>query len=374
MLAQRGLVTVKVFYTWGESSLSNKLDPGFGKKIVWDIPILDGYDFEFLENVSDNASSKHYNGIVNPDIVNKVNHWKPNAILVFGWKFNSHLKVLIHFKNRIPIFFRGDSTLLSEPRRPSVSKMIRRLSLKWIYRHIDYALFVGSNNRDYFLRHGVKPSQLVHCPHAIDNARFKEPDHDYASKALQIKERLNIKEGEKVFLFAGKLDQNKNVILLIKAFNKLNLSSTHLVIVGDGNLETSLKQIARGNANIHFMGFQNQTVMPIIYRIGDVYVLPSKNETWGLGANEAMASGCALLMSDTCGGAVDLLKDSKNGLVFRSNDMADLCDKLIHLSQTADLNEMKQFSKIYIERFSFENICEAIETLLKNIRIDLTKE
>ena len=38
-------VELKVFYTWGKEALV-KFDPGFGKKVEWDIPLLDGYEYQ----------------------------------------------------------------------------------------------------------------------------------------------------------------------------------------------------------------------------------------------------------------------------------------------------------------------------------------
>ena len=43
-------IEIKVFYTWGEESIK-KFDPGFGKKVEWDIPLLEGYNFQFLKNL-----------------------------------------------------------------------------------------------------------------------------------------------------------------------------------------------------------------------------------------------------------------------------------------------------------------------------------
>ena len=48
LLAQR--IELKVFYTWGKDSVE-KYDPGFGKKVQWDVPLLEGYDYQYLENI-----------------------------------------------------------------------------------------------------------------------------------------------------------------------------------------------------------------------------------------------------------------------------------------------------------------------------------
>src|SRR4051812_4674321 len=82
MLSEEKGLFVKVFYTWGEESVS-KFDPGFGKEIQWDIPILEGYDFEFLENKAKNPGSHHFNGIVNPAAIKRIEDFKPDVILVY---------------------------------------------------------------------------------------------------------------------------------------------------------------------------------------------------------------------------------------------------------------------------------------------------
>ena len=66
-----GKVTVKVFYTWGQSSL-NKHDPGFAKTIRWDIDLLSGYDYEWVVNTATDPGSHHFNGIINPYLTNQV--------------------------------------------------------------------------------------------------------------------------------------------------------------------------------------------------------------------------------------------------------------------------------------------------------------
>ena len=94
---------LKVFYSWGEDCLGAKYDPGFGKVINWDIPLLEGYDYTFLNNTSKNKGSHHKNGIINPDIISELEKFYPDAVLVYGWLYHSHRQVLNHFKNKILI-------------------------------------------------------------------------------------------------------------------------------------------------------------------------------------------------------------------------------------------------------------------------------
>ena len=176
LIHKRGNIELKVFYTWGEQVLKDKYDPGFGKVISWDIPLLEGYSYEFLENTSSRRGSDHFAGIINPNIINLINEYAPNAVLVIGWNFNSHLKVMKHYKGKVPVYFRGDSTLLDEQTRFSFRKLLRRAALKYVYKNVDLVFYTGKANKEYYLKHGLRQSQLRYAPHAIDNDRFNSYD------------------------------------------------------------------------------------------------------------------------------------------------------------------------------------------------------
>lgn len=154
LLAQRGIIQVKVFYTWGETVLQNKYDPGFSKNIEWDIPLLEGYDYSFVLNTAKDKGSHHFNGINNPALIRDIELWKPDAILIYGWSFKSHLKALRYFNKKNLIFFRGDSNSLKKI--SFFKNKLRNLFLKWVYRHVDVAFYTGTHNRNYFLQHGLK--------------------------------------------------------------------------------------------------------------------------------------------------------------------------------------------------------------------------
>jgi glycosyltransferase involved in cell wall biosynthesis len=365
LLTERNLIEIKIFYTWGKDAVEKKFDPGFNKVISWDIPLLDGYQYEFLENISDNKGSHHFKGIVNPDIIERIELYNPSAILIFGWAFSSHLKAIRYFKNKLPVYFRGDSTLLD---KANVCKAFARtLFLKWIYKHVDYALYVGKNNKEYFLQYGLKEKQLIFAPHAIDNSRFSNADEIYRNEANQWKRELGINDNELVLLFSGKLEPKKNPLFLIEILKNCKNDLLKVVIVGNGILENELKKYAFEDKRMILTGFQNQQKMPVVYRLGDIFILPSvgPGETWGLAVNEAMASGCAIMLSDKVGGAVDLVKEGVNGSVFRPNDI-NKCVAFIEelLNDKIKLAQMKRASTSLINNFSFMHIANAIEGLV----------
>ncbi|MEO7117259.1 MAG: glycosyltransferase family 4 protein [Caldimonas sp.] len=363
LLQERGIIRAKVFYTWGEKVLEQKYDPGFGKNIQWDIPVLDGYEYEFMENIAKDPGSHQFKGIDNPFLIESIEKWNADAVLVYGWSFKSHLKVLRYFHGKIPVFFRGDSTLIG--RRNNLKNIFKTAFLKWVYSHVDKALYVGTRNKDYFLEFGMKHDQLVFCPHAIDNTRFMV-NNGYSEKAAEWKSALNVRLLATGFLYAGKLDDNKNVRLLLETFIKVP-GDNYLIIAGNGILENEFKNSFSSYQNIYFLPFQNQEMMPVLYRMADIFVLPSKSETWGLGINEAMACGRVVLVSDSCGAAKDLVREGVNGYTFQSGNGEDLSRKMLMLTQQKnDLKKMEESSLTIIKEWNYEKDCIAIENHLNN--------
>lgn len=366
LLTEHGRLLVRVFYTWGQSSKGKKFDPDFGKDIDWDIPLLEGYDHTFVENIAKDPGTHHFKGIDNPTLNREIGQWQPDAILIFGWSFTSHLRCMRHFHGKLPILFRGDSTLLGE--QPGARRLLRRIFLKWVYRHVDYALYTGTHNKEYYLRHGMREDQLVLAPHAVDNERFGEPDSTYSTRAQKWRRELGIPGDHLVILFAGKLEPRKNPFFLTELACHIANDKIRIVITGNGPMEADLKAAAGGDSRILFLDFQNQAIMPVLYRIGDVFILCSGSETWGLGANEAMASGCALMLSDKTGGAIDLVKEDVNGIIFGLNDYqkcSNFAEALANDPQK--LAGMKMASRRLVRDFSYERIVGAIEGLLSSI-------
>lgn len=369
-------VELKVFYTWGESSL-NKFDKGFGRQVEWDLPLLDGYDSAFLENIAKDQGTHHFNGIVNPNLIDTIQSFKPDAILVYGWAWRSHLKAIRYFKGKIPVYFRGDSTLLNH--QFGLKSIVKNIFLKWVYRHIYVAFYVGKQNKAYFKKYDVDEKQLVFAPHAIDNERFAEDRHIEASS---LRTKFGIDSSEILILFAGKFDLVKNPFILLDAFINLDLKNTHLLFIGNGVLEGSLKRKVEGlgtkrsfdyaqddsiKKRIHFIDFQNQTAMPVVYQACDLFCLPSLSETWGLAVNEAMAAGKAILISNKVGCAADLVKSTINGEIFKSGDLGDLKQKLSALTENKDkLAQMGSLSRQIIKDWSFEKQVKAIVGTIHN--------
>lgn len=363
-LVERGNIDLKVFYTWGEQSI-NKFDPGFNRVVEWDVPLLEGYSYEFLNNTAQDPGTHHFNGIVNPYIIKRIEDYNPDKIVVFGWSFKSHLAVLKYFKGKVPIYFRGDSHLLTK--QSTFKNLIRRIYLSWIYRNVDHPIAVGTNNKEYYKWVGINEKNIFFAPHAINESRFVLYSDELKQKVVDFKSELNIPENHVVFLYTGKFEYRKNLQTLIQA--KLNLKDQPctLLMVGNGPDEEMLKKMSSSDHNIRFVGFMNQSQMPMVYRLADVFVLPSVSETWGLGINESMNCGLAIIASDKVGSAVDLI--TNNGYIFEAGNSDMLSAKMKYLIQNNNiLMEMKENSVNNIKDWSINKLVVNFENaLLKNV-------
>ncbi len=321
-LAASGSVVPRVFYTWSQTENGEVDDREFGATVRWDVPLLSGYDFEFVRNVARNPG-RGFLGIRTPGLPRAIDRWNCDALLVYGWNVAAHLGALRRFHRRVPVFFRGDSTLL-DPGSPA-KRALRRAVLGAVYRNVDVALAVGRNNADYFAWCGLPAERIALAPHSIDVSRFAAQPAARQAEALAWRRRLGIPDDGVAVLFAGKLIAKKAPERLLSSFLGRE-RGLHLVIAGTGELEPALRAATAGRSDVHFLGFQNQSAMPSVYRLADLFVLPSvgPGETWGLALNEAMATGRAVAASSRVGGARDLVDEGRNGWTFAAGDDAAL--------------------------------------------------
>lgn len=359
LLAARGTVEIRVFYTWSQAQQA-VFDPGFGRQREWDIPLLEGYDFCFVENTAKKPGSHHFKGIKNPDLVAQIEAWNPDAVLIFGWSFQSHLQCMRYFKGNRPVFFRGDSTLLDKT--GWIKRQVRRLFLTWVYRHVDMAFFTGQHNRAYFKAYGLNDNQLVLAPHAVDNLRFETGSNEERSK--EFRASLDIESGDFLVLFAGKMEPKKNPFYLIRLAAAMQNRKVKFLLVGNGPLEEDLKKAAKSDERISFLPFQNQSVMPAVYGAANCFLLPSTGpgETWGLAANEAMACGLPVILSSNVGAAPDLVGDRGTGLVFSGNEVDRVAAYICFLQENREeYQAISEKARQHIRGYSFEKVAHSIE-------------
>jgi glycosyltransferase involved in cell wall biosynthesis len=352
-LAQRPGVDVKVFYTWHAATAAVH-DRGFRMPVAWDIPLTEGYAFELVPNRASDPGTHHFFGLRNPTLVARVMAWQPDVVHLTGWGWLSHLLALRAFRQaRIPVLFRGDSHLLDAvghgPRW-----WLKRQVLRRVFSWSAGFLVVGVASRGYYEAFGVNADRLFACPHSIDVTRFAEPATEYDAEAARWRSELGIAPDQCVLLFAGKFERKKQPLELMHAAQKLSHPAIVVVLVGGGELEGEVHALAAADRKrFRVLPFQNQSRMPVVYRMGDLFVLPSAyGETWGLAVIEALACGRPVLVSDRVGCADDVI-DASCGRIFAVTEPGGLVRALNDM--VGDRNGLRQMGRAAsIRAWSFD--------------------
>ncbi len=363
-------IDLRVFYLWN-FGVQPLYDREFAQSVQWDIPLLEGYESEFVPNRSSDPGTHHVLGLDNPTVVDRLAAWSPDAILLFGYTYAAHLRILFSRRLRnIPFLLRGDSHDLF--RNADWKAPLVRLGRRRLFRKFAAFLAVGVANADYYRNSGVPAPRIHFVPHCVDNHRFQAAAHDALSSAAAWKRELGIPEESTVVLFAGKLEAQKSPIDLLDAFAKAKGNShAVLLFVGSGPLETEIKAKAgdRIGRDVFFAPFQNQSRMPMVYAAGNLLVLPSQEETWGLAANEAMNLERPVIVSSRVGCGPDLIKTGETGWIFEAGDVDALATTLATaLREPRRLREMGCAARHHIDHYSYDIATNGLLRVLRELQ------
>ena len=368
-LEETGIYDLTILYGMLPDSLQQGI--GFGVTFTWDIPMLEGYSWKKLDNVSKSPDLGSYSGCDTPGIFNELKSINPDLVILTGWQS----KMLVQAgraarKLKLPVIMRGESNALRP--RPWVKRIFHRLYL----RRFDAFLTIGKSNKQFYLNNGMDINLLFDTPYFIDNDRFLACYKEEATQSEQQRHALGIDPNAFCFIYAGKLEEKKNVTTLLEGFTKLYQirKDIHFLIIGDGERRPELESIIeRHNLPVSLAGFVNQSEIPLMYAAGNCFLLGSDyGETWGLVVNEAMVCGLPAIVSNRVGCGPDLIIPGKTGYIFPFGDshrLAQLMLEMVEDPEAAANMGMAAKGRV-LQQYSVENTVrgtgEAISALIKH--------
>lgn len=370
LLAQDPNIDLQVFFCMIPDATQQ--GDGFGIKFEWDIPLLDGYPYQVLNNVASKPSVTSFNGCDTPEIFKIVRQQSWDAFIVNGWVAKSCLQLLIACRlNKIPCLVRGESNSLRP--RALWKSLLQRLLIN------QYSAFlsIGQVNREFYLHHGINEKLIFHTPYCIDNQRFANETSRLQGDRDQFIAQFSLRSQTPTFLFCGKFIPKKHPLDLLKAMAYLDQAGRlnfQLLMVGDGELRPDCEQLVKDkNLPVQFSGFLNQQEIVKAYIAADCLVLPSDNgETWGLVVNEAMACGLPAIVSDQVGCYPDLIQSGLTGNVYPQGNINALAEAMQVLAQagrehikTLGNNAQKQVINYYNYDIVAGSITKALNTIVK---------
>lgn len=340
---------------------SSQQGDGFGVSFEWDVPLLDGYRYEVLENRAKKPSVSHFSGCDTPGIYQRLKRDRPDAVLVNGWVVKTCLQTLWACRRLgIPCIVRGEANML----RPRAwwKHCIHDLLLP----HYSAYLAIGSASRDFYRFHRRPDERIFLAPYAIDNDLFSSQAAARCPARNGLRAEFGIPAEACAFLFVGKLEEKKHPLDLLHAMAGLfgeECRRAHVLVAGDGELMSDCKEFAVANSlPVTFTGFVNQSRLPDVYAAADVMVLPSDaGETWGLVVNEAMASGRPAIVSRSVGCCQDLIVEDETGYAFDVGDIDTLSKQLRRYLSGPGLAEQQGANAAErIRQFSFLQIVDGL--------------
>jgi glycosyltransferase involved in cell wall biosynthesis len=374
LLAREPGLYLKAFF--GANTTKGFHDPGFGIAVKWDVPLLEGYEHEFLPALA----SREITTVrpLNWGIGRRLKQGAFDVLWVHGYTRLASLSGMIAAKRLgLKIMVRDEANGIGV--RPTVAKTgARRFFYSALARLADVFLAIGTLNREYYRSLGITANRIFLVPYAVDNAFFRECATDARRRREELRRDLGLTAGRLVILFSGKLVPRKGPLLLADAYKRLSRDGRsepepYLLFAGDGELRGVIEKMAAdmGWRSMRVLGFKNQTELPALYDLCELFVLPSFYEPWGLVVNEVMNAARPVIVSDRVGCWPDLVKPGINGAVFPAGDVAALADAMRGVVREREgLLRMGEASRGLIEKWSFNEDLAGIRAALARFTLE----
>jgi glycosyltransferase involved in cell wall biosynthesis len=363
-------IYLKVFFA-SDLSLRRFVDPGFSRSIRWDVPLLEGYEYEFLPAFGPKDQVSFWLPM-SYGLAARLRAGRFDALWVHGYMRWHHWTAMVTAKRLgMKVVIRDEATATSSL-RGRLKRTLKRPFFFWLQRIADEFMAIGSLNAEYYRKHGVPDEHIFMMPYAVDNAFFQARTLECADRRGRLRAELGLEPERPVILYAGKMNVRKRPGDLLEAYIRLSPDGQseprpYLLYAGDGEIRRELEEAAAatGWKSIRFLGFLNQSELPAYYDLCDIFVMPTVFEPWGLVVNEILNAGKPVIASDQVGCVPDLVRHGGNGFIFKAGDVADLARALRDiLADPQRWAEMGRRSLEIIDRWNFEEDVRGLRAAL----------
>ena len=214
----------------------------------------------------------------------------------------------------------------------------------------------GKATTDYLVHYGAARKAVREYPFTslYEKDLLTRPVSEEEKKLLR--QELGLEEG-RIILSIGQFIHRKGYDVLLKAAASLE-SDAKVYIVG-GEPTEEYRQLCGELAlsNVHFLGFMKKEKLVKYYQAADLFVLPTREDIWGLVINEAMAFGLPVVTTDRCVAGLELVEEGVTGYLVPAGDEKALARKL-NLVLSADLQAMGAAALEKVRPYTIENMAK----------------
>ncbi len=192
-------------------------------------------------------------------------------------------------------------------------------------------------------------------PNFIDLQRFKKQEKSHFRAAIA-------PEGEKLLVHTSNFRTVKRVEDVLRIFCGVRQEiPAKLLLVGDGPDRSRMEKLARDldcHRDLRFLG--KLEAVEEVLSVGDLFLMPSENESFGLAALEAMA--CEVpVVSTNAGGIPELNVHGVTGTISEIGDVADMVKNALHILDDEHLPRFKAAARARAEEFAVDKIVPLYE-------------
>lgn len=355
VMAQHPRLEIQVAYCSMQGA-EGGLDQDFGREVKWDVPLLDGYRWVQVPNRAWRPGLGRFSGLVNTGLWSMIRKGRYDAVVLYtGYRYASFWIALTAAKfSGTPVFFGTDATSIQVRGGSKWKLWLKPFILARIFRRADAAIAHSPAGREFLKSFCRKGQPIGVVPLVVDNdwwlARAAEVNRTAVRASWRVPDCVG------VVLFCAKLQPWKRPQDLLLAFARADVLGSHLVFAGDGPLASVLAEEALKlgvRDRVHFLGFQNQSRLPEVYRSADLLVLPSEYDPCPVVVCEAMLCGVPTVISDEIRGRREQIEEGKTGYVFPCGDIDALAGILRRaLANPERLAEMGEAARRKMDEFS----------------------
>lgn len=276
---------------------------------------------------------------------------KYDAIVIGGYSSPTAILAMAYLRlRRIPFYMEVDGGLIRQDSRLKyfVKKSLVCMADRW--------LSSGFHTTRYLVHYGAREERVQEYPFTS----LYEKDILKAVLSPEEKEALRQELGiqEKYLVLAiGQFIHRKGFDVLLQAAQNVS-KDVGIYIVGGEATEEYLKLREKlGVSQVHFLGFQKKERLAEFYKAADLFVLPTREDIWGLVINEALAYGLPTITTDRCVAGLELIEDGVNGYVVPVEDAQALAEKM-NAVLASDLRQMGEASLRKIQPYTLENMAK----------------
>jgi glycosyltransferase involved in cell wall biosynthesis len=289
-----------------------------------------------------------------------------DLIIIYDYYTYSGIKILLAaIKNKIPYILNCDGAFLKR-------FDIRKYFKKFFVRNASAYFSSGKHSSDYFLSYGAEISKIkIHAFTSLASIDIlnQPPSNE---KKTDLRHLYGLSNKITIVLCIAQFTHRKGIDVLLDAAKKTSGDIEYLII-GGGELKTDYELYIKKNSlsNVQILDYKTKDVLFRYFQLSDIFVLPTREDIWGLVINEAMANGLPVITTDKCIAGLELVENDINGYIVPVGDSDSIANKITFLSQNENLrqkmakNNLRKIASSTIEnmaRSQLEVISEILDS------------